>query len=235
MKETAYRSPTEERFYKAFQSNPTAMVISQVDTGVILEANESFCKIYEFESEAVIGKSSLHLNLWVTPEERARLVEKLKSAGRLQNEESIILTSSGKKRFVSISSEFLELSETRCILSSLLDITERKLAEEKVRHNEQLKQQVLDHVPGGVVFVDNTGAVREANLEAQKLLGLSFDELTSCFISDFALKTIREDGSVFEVEDYPVAKCLRTHQPQSKATIGVVVQRSMKFLKEKKG
>jgi PAS domain S-box-containing protein len=222
MKEPAYRSLMEERFHKAFHKNPAGMVISDVDTGVIFETNESFCRVYGFSREQVIGKSSLELNLWHSPGERARLVEKLKRSGGLREEETIIRTRSGQERHVSLSTEFLELAESKCVLSILVDITERKRTEEKLRYHEQLQQQVLKSVPGGVVFVDKSGAVREANPEAQTLLGLSFDQLTHSYISDFGSKTIREDGSAFKVEDYPVAKCLQTREPQPKATLGVI-------------
>src|SRR3954447_5373281 len=221
MNESGDQNVVEERFYKAFHANPAAMVISRVDTGEIVEANETFCTIYGFQRDEVIGRSSFDLRLWPTPEERGRLLEKFKAAGKLRNEEATVRTRSGEDRYVSIFTEFLDLADSKCVLSTLVDITDRKRAEEKLRYNEQLKQQVLDSVPGGVVFVDNTGAVREANPEAQTLLGLSFDELTHSYLSDFAPKTIWEDGSLCKVEDYPAAKCLRTQEPQPKATIGV--------------
>jgi PAS domain-containing protein len=90
--------------------------------------------------------------------------------------EATIRTRSGENRFVSLSTEFLELEHRACILSILLDITERKVMEERLRYNERLKQQVLESVPGGVVFVDPTGVVREANAQAQELLGLAYNE-----------------------------------------------------------
>src|SRR4051812_3021564 len=222
MNESGDQKLVEERFYKVFHANPAAMVISHLDTGEIVEANETFCIIYGFQRDEVIGRSSFDLHLWPAPEERGRLLEKFKAAGKLRNEEATVRTRSGEDRYVSIFTEFLDLPDSRCVLSTLVDITDRKRAEEKLRYNEQLKQQVLDSVPGGVVFVDKNGAVREANPEAQTLLGLSFDELTHSYLSDFAPKTIWEDGSVCKVEDYPAAKCLRTRQPQPKSTIGVI-------------
>src|SRR3954466_12186433 len=101
MNESGDQNVVEERFYKAFHANPAAMVISHVDTGEIVEANDSFCKVYGFEREEVIGKTSLALNLWPAAEERSRLVEKLKTAGRLRNEETTIRTRTGEDRSVS--------------------------------------------------------------------------------------------------------------------------------------
>lgn len=218
--EAARRS--EERFFKAFHANPAAIIISSLDSGEIIDVNESFCRVYGYEREEVLGKISLELGIWPTGEERRRLVAQLKTEGRLRNVEATIRTRGGEDRLVSLSTEFLELEHRSCILSILQDITERKRMEEKLRYNERLKQQVLDSVPGGVVYVDKGGAVREANGEAQALLGLTYDQLTSTYISDFSTKTIWEDGTPCNVEEYPVAKCLKTQQPQPKTTIGVV-------------
>ena len=65
------------------------------------------------------------------------------------------------------------------------------------------------------------GSIVRANAEAARILGLVYDDLLQRFVADFALQTIWEDGSPCAVEDYPVTKCLATHQPQSATTIGV--------------
>ena len=57
--------------------------------------------------------------------------------------------------------------------------------------------------------------------QSARILGLVYDDLLQRFVADFALQTIWEDGSPCAVEDYPVTKCLATHQPQSATTIGV--------------
>jgi PAS domain S-box-containing protein len=213
---------TEERFYKAFHANPAAILISAVESGEIIDANESFCQIYGFRRDEVVGKISLELGIWPSAEERERLIRLLKAEGRLRNQEATVCTKSGENRFVNISTEFLDLDNRDCILSILQDITERKLMEERLRYNERLKRQVLDSVPGGVVYVDCDGCMRDANTEAQRLLGLSHNETTQTYVSDFSTKTIWEDGTPCEVKDYPVAKCLATQQAQPKATIGVM-------------
>src|SRR5262249_23072782 len=53
------------------------------------------------------------------------------------------------------------------------------------------------------------------------VLGLTWEELSLRYVSDFAGQTIWEDGSPCSVPDYPVIRCLQTGQPQPAATIGV--------------
>ncbi|MCO5172057.1 MAG: PAS domain-containing protein [Planctomycetes bacterium] len=86
---------------------------------------------------------------------------------------------------------------------------------------EGLASGILDAVPGGVVVVSPEGAVLRANGEAMRILGLSYDALTRRFIHDFERGTYHEDGSPCPVEDYPVARCLATGEPQPATLIGV--------------
>jgi PAS domain S-box-containing protein len=110
---------------------------------------------------------------------------------------------------------------TPALQSTVVDITARKQAEEALRVSEELNRRIVETVPGGIVLVSHEGSIVRANAEAQRFLGLAYDDLTQRFVADFAWQTIWEDGSLCAVQDYPVSKCLRTHQPQPATTIGV--------------
>jgi PAS domain S-box-containing protein len=94
-------------------------------------------------------------------------------------------------------------------------------SETALRRSEELNRRIIDVVPGGIVTVAADGSIVEANAEAQRLLGLSWDDISQRFIGDVASETIWEDGSPCPVADYPVSRCLATGQPQPAATIGV--------------
>jgi two-component system cell cycle sensor histidine kinase/response regulator CckA len=79
----------------------------------------------------------------------------------------------------------------------------------------------LETVPGGIVHVGPDGAILAANAEALRVLGLSHDQLTQRYISEFEPETIWEDGSPCPAEAYPVSRALATGEPQPATTIGV--------------
>jgi two-component system cell cycle sensor histidine kinase/response regulator CckA len=86
---------------------------------------------------------------------------------------------------------------------------------------EEFNRRLVAIMPGGVVHVGPTGAIQFANEEALRFLGLSYDEITRLYTSDFDLVTVWEDGTPCRAEDYPVSRALMTGQPQPRATIGV--------------
>ncbi|HEX7452990.1 MAG TPA: ATP-binding protein [Polyangiaceae bacterium] len=101
------------------------------------------------------------------------------------------------------------------------DIAERRAAEQALSASQELNERLIEALPGGVVHVRRDGAILRANGEALRILGLSYDELSRGYIADFQTKTIFEDGTVAEVQDYPVARAIITGLPQPALTLGV--------------
>jgi PAS domain S-box-containing protein len=107
------------------------------------------------------------------------------------------------------------------------DKTHRELVQERdllgtaLAESERITAGILSAVPAGVVHVTADGAIKTANDEALRILGLSFDELTQRYTMDFEPETIFEDGSPCTNEDYPVTQAIVTGEPQPPMTIGV--------------
>ena len=86
---------------------------------------------------------------------------------------------------------------------------------------QEMNRRISEAMPGGLVRVARDGSILHANAAAQKILGLSYDDLTNKYVADFETETLREDGSPCPVEDYPVSKALATGEPQPPMLIGV--------------
>ncbi len=96
---------------------------------------------------------------------------------------------------------------------------EAELAE--ARRAEAMNRSLLDIIPGGVVHVSADGAILHANQEARRLLGYAYDELRQRYTVDWSPETIRDDGSPFPLEDYPVTQALTSGETRGPATVGV--------------
>jgi PAS domain S-box-containing protein len=138
---------SEERFGKAFRSNPQPMSITILKNGVYLDVNESFLTMSGFTREEVIGHSSLTLGVWGTPEKRADFVTELKARGALRNRETTFRTKNGAERVLLSSAELVEIADEVCILITSSDITERILAEQALAESEQRFRVMADTAP----------------------------------------------------------------------------------------
>ncbi len=91
----------------------------------------------------------------------------------------------------------------------------------ELKRSEELTRRLIEAMPGGVVHVSIDGSIQLANAEAQRVLGLGFDELTQKYVADFVTETLFEDGTACPVEAYPVSRALATGKAQPPCTIGV--------------
>ncbi|MCA9576582.1 MAG: response regulator [Sandaracinaceae bacterium] len=101
------------------------------------------------------------------------------------------------------------------------ELNERREAEAALRQSEAINRHIVEAVPSGIVHVAADGAIHAANGEAQRILGLAYDELTRRYTTDFATETIWESGQPAAPEDYPVTRALVTGEPQGPETLGV--------------
>ena len=124
---------SESRFSIAFNSNPMLASISELEGGRFLAVNDSFVALTGYSREEAVGHTALELNLWPNPEDRRRVMEKLKKEQRVRDFEGSIRLKNGEKRVLLLSIEQIELDGQKCLLHVADDITLRKRAEQTLR------------------------------------------------------------------------------------------------------
>jgi len=103
---------------------------------------------------------------------------------------------------------------------TFVDITRMKSAENAKRESENKKQILFDSINDGVIFIDKAGTIVEVNASAEKILGLSLNQLNGHQISDPAWEMINKDDSPVTRDSHPVIIALKTGR-QVQNTIGI--------------
>jgi PAS domain S-box-containing protein len=93
------------------------------------------------------------------------------------------------------------------------DVTERKRVEAQYR-------LLFETMAQGVVYLDASGRVASANPAAERILGLSSDQLQGQITFDPRRETIHEDGSPFPGDSHPAMVAFRTGKPVSDVVMG---------------
>ena len=136
---------SEERFGKAFRSNPQPMSLTTLADGVYIDVNESFLAMSGYSRKELIGHSSLALGVWVEREKRALFMKQLVEKGSLSNVETIFRTKNGQERILLSSAERLEIGGQDCVLIASSDITERMAAQQALRDSEARYRQMAEN------------------------------------------------------------------------------------------
>ena len=179
---------SEEKFSKAFHTTQVMMTIENNDH-IFIDANKAFLEGMGFKQNDIIGHSATDLNIFHAPEDRALLRETLqKNDGTLKDYEMPFRRKNGEKGIILLSSETIKLDDAEYILTSGLDITERKHVEVALRESEA-RYRALFEQSHDAVFILNLNAQHiTANERAAEMLGYTVDEIQKLSMRDLSVE-----------------------------------------------
>ncbi|NWH05268.1 hybrid sensor histidine kinase/response regulator [Desulfobacter latus] len=128
---------SDKRFRLAFMTSPDSINISSLEDGIFIDVNEGFTRTMGYSPDEVIGKTSIALNMWKNPEDRKRLVKRLKEKGAVENLEAEFIVKDGRIIYGLMSARKITLNNEKVILSIIRDITERKKVEHALQRSEK--------------------------------------------------------------------------------------------------
>ncbi|MDH5741020.1 MAG: PAS domain S-box protein, partial [Nitrospira sp.] len=114
----------------------------------------------------------LMLGIWPDPQERIRLIDRLKSEGAVRNLEVSMRMKDGELRQFIISTDLITLGGKPCLLTIGNDITERKKAEDALRESEQRFRAIYDQTYEFIGLLTPDGTLIDVNHTALAFRGL---------------------------------------------------------------
>jgi two-component system sensor histidine kinase/response regulator len=156
---------------------PVALTITRLRDNIIIEINDSYTDLMGYSRADIIGRKITEMNVWVNPEERERMLNLLRSQGRLVNQEYYFRAKSGETHPVLFSAEYITYQGEGCALSIITDITKRKQILESLKIERDRAQRYLDIA--GVIFLsmDTQGNVILINRKGCEVLGYRPEEI----------------------------------------------------------
>lgn len=136
----------EEKFSKAFHTAPYAITLTRMADGKIFDINESFTTITGFDRTEVIGKKTMDLHIFSKDDDRNAVVESLTKNGRVQGIDLGFRKKNGDSIIGHLNAEIIIVNGEINIMASIADITERKLAEDRIKKLLDEKELILKEV-----------------------------------------------------------------------------------------
>jgi PAS domain S-box-containing protein len=144
---------SEKLFSKAFRSSPVAITITDQRSGKYIEVNNAWSSINGFTAKEAIGHTPMELSV-IDNETRQRMIDELNTKGTLANVELSLKDKAGNYHTILFSSENVELAGQPCVISTGIDVTKRKRAEEQIVQMKRL-YATLSQVNQTIVHVKN--------------------------------------------------------------------------------
>lgn len=174
MKQAAEELRDKDELYRtAFFTSPDAVNITRRSDGMYLDVNEGFERLTGWHRDEVIGKTSLEISVWHSPEDRKRLVERLQHDGFCENLEATFARKDGSTLTGLMSAKGVEIKGEPCILSITRDISHLRQTESSL-----LKLSLaVEQSPNTIVITDLDARIEYANQAFTTVTGYTLDEV----------------------------------------------------------
>ena len=177
---------SEDKFQQFFETNANYCYITSPD-GKIQDINMSALNVLEYTKDEIIGQPLYTIYSKESQKRATKLFELLKQEEKISNEELTIITKSGKKRAILLSSKAILDKKNNIIYSTSvqIDITKRKLAEQEQEQFKLLVENSSDYISISslerqILYINEAG---------RRMIGLdSFEEVKKMKIDDFIFK-----------------------------------------------
>jgi PAS domain S-box-containing protein len=132
----------EEKFAEFFLKSPIPMAITAMKDGRFVDVNEAFAKVMSRQREELMDNTSIDAG-YITAEQRAIFLDEYRRKGFVENLELQIRVKGGDLRDGLFNSLKVTIGKEKFFLTQVTDITERKLAEAKLKQTlDSLKNAV---------------------------------------------------------------------------------------------
>jgi PAS domain S-box-containing protein len=157
---------SEKKYRSLYNNAHVGLITTSLDGDMIIMANPKFVEMLGYYSvDELEGKPSRAL--WVNPYKRDQLVEYLKKNLMAINYPCKAICKDRTEKYFDMSCRYIP--DTNSIESTLVDVTAKKIAEEKVRYQSYL----LENIQESLIVIDNQGKIVFANQRAQQIYGVS--------------------------------------------------------------
>jgi PAS domain S-box-containing protein len=175
----------EDLFFKSFRLSPLSITIIRIRDGLLIEVNKAFERITGYSREEAIGHTTFELGLWVDLKEREHVVQILLSEGSLRDEETHFFTKDRKRIVCQYSAEIIEMGNEPCALAMIIDITERKRAEEALLRANAYNRSLIEVSLDPLVTIGPDGKITDVNAATEAVTGYMRDQLIGTDFSDY--------------------------------------------------
>jgi len=165
----------KEKLRLVFNTSIDAKLITRVSDGLVIDVNDIFLKLTEYTREEVIGNSILSIKFWENKEERENYINEFREKEFVENKEYIFKLKNGKRVVGLLNGNRTHFNSIPYIITSIHDITNRKIAEKEIWESKELYHSILNASPDNITISDLEGNILMVSPAGKTMFGYSQD------------------------------------------------------------
>lgn len=173
---------SEEKYKKFFEQTTEAIVIADLELGILIDCNQAAAKLVGRSKDEMVGQQEAILY----PAEKTGVMLTKSFKDKMELSPAIdqyglqidtkVIAKDGKIKDVSINANLMDIGGKKVIYSSFRDVTQQKQMEAALRYSEEQFRILADDWPNMIVIVQD-GRVVYLNQECLKVTGYSKEEV----------------------------------------------------------
>ncbi|MBZ8140609.1 hypothetical protein CLD22_11945, partial [Rubrivivax gelatinosus] len=173
---------SQQMFETAFSNNPVAIALTRLDDGRVIDVNGTWLALTHERREDIVGQSARFM--WPNLQDARGFLDELLDKRTLHGWEQEFRTRAGVPFMTQVSAQLLTMHGETVILSTLVDISERRRTEDALREREALLSTLTSRARVGMVMVDDQRRYVFANTAYAEILGLDSADIAGRRIAD---------------------------------------------------
>ncbi|NHJ05120.1 MAG: PAS domain S-box protein [Candidatus Heimdallarchaeota archaeon] len=142
---------TQIKYQNLFENLNAGVFRTNIETGEILEVNQKIAEAAGFTSSEEFKENSNAIDYYFNPEDRNKIIDILKTKGKVTDYEVQLQRPDGSTVWVSHSASLYPI-EGYCE-GIIIDITDRKNAELKLKESEEKFRSLIEQSVAGIIIV----------------------------------------------------------------------------------
>ena len=225
-KTTAQRlKDSELKYRRLFEAAQDGILILNGDTGHIIDANPFVTDLLGYTRTELLGKHLWEIGAFKDIDASKIAYAELQQKNYIRYNYLPLETKDKRLIDVEFVSNAYQVDGSRIIQCNIRDVTEHTkldlLLRQKGEQSEEKHRILFETMVQGVVYQDANGKIIAANPAAERILGLTIDQMMGRTSVDARWRAIHEDGTEFPGETHPAMVALQTGKPVMNTVMGV--------------
>ncbi len=133
-------------FAQAFANSPSPMSVSRLDDGIVVDVNDAYLDAFGLERQQIIDHTPTTAGITDENADRAIAFAKLRTSGSVTITGAKMRTSAGVTKTVDVSSQRIDRADGSYVLSTFLDLTDQKQAEDRATESEAQFRELAESI-----------------------------------------------------------------------------------------
>ncbi len=181
------RRQADEKYQSIFENSPVG-IFQSTPQGQFISVNPAMARIYGYASSQEMMEATIDIahQLYLQPEERDQFAQLLQENIRVENFEIKNVRKDGSIIWTSTSARAVRDGSGNVLYYEgfLQDITDHKLAEDKVSESEARYHGIFENAQDAIFIENFEGEILEVNQRACEIFGYTHDEFITKKVTD---------------------------------------------------